>query len=121
MNEEIRNKLLEKYDKDHEFKVNERYSRGGNGTVYTKPDDKFHWLVIEEKGKEDVQVTLTDDTGRIVRKDDYKIKDDELSMVEHKQLFKEKLAINKRKADEYNARRKERGVNVKHEISRERE
>lgn len=52
------------YDRTGEFKKNEKYS-GRYKAVYTKDDDKYHWLVMEPKGASGMEVHLIDTHGRI--------------------------------------------------------
>ena len=52
------------------FKINKKYSRP-NETVYTKDGDKYHWLVVEQKGPGSVEVRQTDEHGKIMAWDTY--------------------------------------------------
>lgn len=63
-------KIKSYYDKAGEFKLNDRYS-GEQGAVYTKDGDKYHWLVLEQKGKSGLEVRQTDGHGRITARDSY--------------------------------------------------
>lgn len=58
------------YDRDGEFKKNEKYS-GRDKAVYTKEGDKYRWLVMEPKGASGMEVTRTDTHGRITARDTY--------------------------------------------------
>ena len=58
------------YDRNGEFKRNEKYS-GKDQTVYTKEGDKYHWLVMEPKGASGMEVTQTDTHGKITARDTY--------------------------------------------------
>ncbi len=53
-----------------EFKVNKKYSRP-HETVYTKDGDKYHWLVVEQKGFGNAEVRQTDEHGKIMAWDTY--------------------------------------------------
>ncbi len=53
-----------------EFKVNKKYSRP-HETVYTKDGDKYHWLVVEQKGPGSAEVRQTDEHGKITAWDTY--------------------------------------------------
>lgn len=52
------------YDRNGEFKRNEKYS-GKDQSVYTKEGDKYRWLVMEPKGASGMEVTQTDTHGKI--------------------------------------------------------
>ena len=70
MKQEYIDKIKSYYDKTREFKLNDRYS-GEQGAVYTKDGDKYHWLVLEQKGKSGLEVRQTDGQGRITARDSY--------------------------------------------------
>lgn len=70
MKREHIDKIKSYYDKAGEFKLNDRYS-GEQGAVYTKDGDKYHWLVLEQKGKSGLEVRQTDGHGRITARDSY--------------------------------------------------
>ena len=70
MKQEYIDKIKCYYDKTGEFKLNDRYS-GELGAVYTKDGDKYHWLVLEQKGKSGLEVRQTDGQGRITARDAY--------------------------------------------------
>ena len=70
MKQEYIDKIKSYYDKTGEFKLNDRYS-GEQGAVYTKDGDKYHWLVLEQKGKSGLEVRQTDEQGRITARDSY--------------------------------------------------
>lgn len=58
------------YDRNGEFKRNEKYS-GKDQTVYTKEGDKYRWLVMEPQGASGMEVTRTDMHGKITARDTY--------------------------------------------------
>lgn len=58
------------YDRNGEFKRNEKYS-GKDQAVYTKEGDKYRWLVMEPKGASGMEVTRTDTHGKIIARDTY--------------------------------------------------
>ncbi len=58
------------YDRNGEFKRNEKYS-GKDQAVYTKEGDKYRWLVMEPKGASGMEVTRTDTHGKITARDTY--------------------------------------------------
>lgn len=60
------------YDTAGEFKQNDRYS-GEQGNVYTKDGDRYHWLVLEQKSGNRLEVRQTDTQGRITARDSYEI------------------------------------------------
>ena len=126
MDRKIKEQLLDIYDKKREFVFNETYSKGNTGQVFTKPDDKFHWLVLDEKGKDHIEVRQTDDTGFITNRDSYKVKDNALELVNSecytnnrhgKISIKDQLARYKAKAVKMN---KNRMVHQKQDRQKER-
>lgn len=70
MKQEDIDKIKSSYDKTGEFKLNDRYS-GEQELVYTKDGDKYHWLVLEQKGENGLEVRQTDGQGRIISRDSY--------------------------------------------------
>lgn len=126
MDGKIKEKLLDIYDKKREFVLNENYSKGNTGQVFIKPDDKSHWLVLDEKGNDHIEVRQTDSTGFITNRDSYKVKDDTLVLTDsevykkgrHGQIsIRDQLEVYKVKAEEIN---KNRNVNQKRNIQKER-
>lgn len=126
MDRRVKEQLLDIYDKKREFVFNETYSKGNTGQVFTKLEDKFHWLVLDEKGKDYIEVRQTDDTGFITNRDSYKVKDKALELVNSecytknrhgKISIKDQLAIYKAKAEEMN---KNRMVHQKQDRQKER-
>ena len=126
MDRRIKEQLLDIYDKKREFVFNETYSKGNTGQVFTKPDDKFHWLVLDEKENGHIEVGQTNNTGFITNRDSYKVKDNALELVNSecytknrhgKISIKDQLAIYKAKAEEIN---KNRTVHQKRDKKKER-
>ena len=70
MKQEHVEKIKGYYDRNGEFKKNEKYS-GKDKSVYTKDGDKYHWLVMEPKGASVMEVSQTDTHGRITARDTY--------------------------------------------------
>ncbi len=70
MKQEHVEKIKGYYDRNGEFKKNEKYS-GKDKAVYTKDGDKYHWLVMEPKGASVMEVSQTDTRGRITARDTY--------------------------------------------------
>ena len=70
MKQEYIDRIVSCYGNTGEFKVNEKYSRP-HETVYTKDEDKYHWLVAEQKGSDSVEVQQTDEHGKITAWDTY--------------------------------------------------
>ena len=64
MKQEHVEKIKGYYDRNGEFKKNEKYS-GKDKAVYTKDGDKYHWLVMKPKGASVMEVSQTDTHGRI--------------------------------------------------------
>ena len=72
MKQEHMDEIKSYYDKAGVFKRNDRYS-GEQGTVYTRAGDNAHWLVMEQKGKNGIEVRLTDENGKITTRDNYEV------------------------------------------------
>ena len=72
MEQEHIDKIKGYYDMAGEFKQNDRYS-GAQVIVYTKDDDRYHWLVLEQKSGNRLEVRQTDAQGRITARDSYEI------------------------------------------------
>ena len=70
MNQTQTKKIKGFYDKNAEFTRNERYSDESQ-TVYTRPEDRYHWLVFEPKTDTRVEVRQTDEHGMITARDSY--------------------------------------------------
>ena len=64
------NRIVGCYGGAGEFKVNKKYSRP-HETVYTRDGDKYHWLVVEQKGFGNAEVRQTDEHGKITAWDTY--------------------------------------------------
>ncbi|NMA50067.1 MAG: hypothetical protein GX947_09965 [Tissierellia bacterium] len=62
--------ILGFYDEDAEFIRNDRYSDDYQ-TVYTRPDDKYHWLVAKPLNNNQLVVHQTDNHGVITAIDTY--------------------------------------------------
>lgn len=62
--------ILRFYNEKAEFKKNERYSDSFQ-SVYTKPDDKYHWLVAKPIDKNRLEIHQTDEHGVITARDTY--------------------------------------------------
>lgn len=62
--------ILGFYDKNTEFVRNDRYSDSYQ-TVYTRPDDKYRWLVAKPLNKNQLEIRQTDDHGVITARDTY--------------------------------------------------
>ena len=62
--------ILGFYDEDSEFIRNDRYSDDYQ-TVYTKRDDKYHWLVAKPLNKNQLVIHQTDNHGVITAIDIY--------------------------------------------------
>ena len=58
------------YDEHAEYVRNDRYSDSSQ-TVYTRPEDKYHWLVAKPQGKNRLEVHQTDEHGVITARDTY--------------------------------------------------
>lgn len=71
MEQEYIEKIKGYYDSQNEYKVSEQYS-GEQGLVYIKENDKYHWLVLEQKDMNKVEVRQTNGHGKIITRDTYK-------------------------------------------------
>lgn len=65
--------ILGFYDENAEFTRNDRYSDSSQ-TVYTRPDDKYHWLVAKPDDTNRLEIHQTDESGRITARDTYESK-----------------------------------------------
>lgn len=77
MKQEEQDKIKGYYDRTGEWKRKERYSEKYM-TVYTKDDDKYHWLVVEE-GIYGIEVQQTKEDGTIIARDYYKSAKNEIT------------------------------------------
>lgn len=101
MKQEHTDKIKSYYDKAGEFKLNDRYS-GEQGAVYTKDGDKYHWLVLEQKGKSGLEVRQTDGQGRITARDAYASEKNTVKCTGVKRLKEEGKGMVSFSADEIN-------------------
>lgn len=101
MKQEHIDKIKSYYDKAGEFKLNDRYS-GEQGAVYTKDGDKYHWLVLEQKGKSGLEVRQTDGQGRITARDAYASEKNTVKCTGVKRLKEEGKGMVSFSADEIN-------------------
>lgn len=101
MKQEHIDKIKSYYDKAGEFKLNDRYS-GEQGAVYTKDGDKYHWLVLEQKGKSGLEVRQTDGQGRITARDAYESEKNTVKCTGVKRLKEEGKGMVSFSADEIN-------------------
>lgn len=62
--------ILEFYDANAEFTRNDRYSDSFQ-TVYTRPNDEFHWLVAKSLDYKRLEIHQTDKHGLITTRDTY--------------------------------------------------
>lgn len=93
LSEKLKNELLEKYDKEHEYELNERFSTKGWQMVFTKPDDKDHWLVFERKSANEIEVHRTDETGFITDRDCYFVSGDKLKLTTSESYVKDRSRV----------------------------
>lgn len=73
------------YDENAEFTRNERYSDSSQ-TVYTKPEDKYHWLVMKPVGADAVEIHQTDEQGVITARDNYQSHNNTIQCVSMERL-----------------------------------
>lgn len=93
IDEKLKTELLAMYDKNHEYELNERFSTKGWQMVFTKPDDKYHWLVFKKKSADQIEVNQTDSTGFITDRDVYAISGDKLKLVSSESYKKDKSKV----------------------------
>lgn len=62
--------ILGFYDENARFTRNDRYSDSSQ-TVYTRPEDKYRWLVAKPLDKNRLEIHQTDEHGRITARDTY--------------------------------------------------
>ncbi len=89
--------ILGFYDENAEFMRNDRYSDSSQ-TVYTRPDDKYHWLVAKPLGNNRMEIHQTDEHGVITARDTY---ESQRNMV--KCLSVERLQADSRKMVQFTA------------------
>ena len=78
-------KILGFYDENAEFVRNDRYSDSSQ-IVYTRPDDKYHWLVAKPQGKNRLEVHQTDEHGVITARDTYESQRNAIKCVDVERL-----------------------------------
>lgn len=83
--------ILGFYDRNQEFQKNDRFS-DRTQSVYTKPDDNSHWLVVIPHDNNRLEIHQTDEHGVITAVDNYESKGNTVSC-----LNVERLQENSRK------------------------
>ena len=84
--------IKEFYDENAEYQRNDRYSDTSQ-SVFTKPDDKYHWLVMKPKGADAVEVHLTDEQGVITARDNYQSQRNTIKCTSMERLSNDKKMI----------------------------
>ena len=77
--------ILGFYDRDQEFQKNDRYSDRSQ-SVYTKPDDNSHWLMVIPHDNKHLEIHQTDKHGVITAIDNYESKGNTVSCLSVERL-----------------------------------
>ena len=72
MNREQEQQLVDYYSATDKYIKSALHSQA-HQSVFTKENDKFQWLVLEQKSKSEVEVRQTDSHGTITARDSYEL------------------------------------------------
>lgn len=72
MNREQEQQLVDYYSATDKYIKSALHSQA-HQSVFTKENDKFQWLVLEQKSKSEVEVRQTDSHGTITARDNYEL------------------------------------------------
>jgi hypothetical protein len=72
MNKRQEQQIVDYYSTTDRYIRSDRYS-DSNQTVFTKENDRYQWLVLEQKSQHDVEVRQTDSHGTITARDNYEL------------------------------------------------
>ena len=72
MNRKQEQQILDYYSTTDEYIRNKAYS-DAHQSVFTKENDKYQWLVLEQKSQCEVEVRQTDNHGIITARDNYEL------------------------------------------------
>lgn len=72
MNKEQEQRIVDYYSTTDKYICSDRHS-DRNQTVYTKENDRYQWLVLEQKSQSQVEVRQTDRHGTITARDSYEL------------------------------------------------
>ena len=72
MNKRQEQQIVDYYSTTDRYIRSDRYS-DSNQTVFTKENDRYQWLVLEQKSQHDVEVRQTDSHGTITTRDNYEL------------------------------------------------
>ena len=72
MNKRQEQQIVDYYSTTDRYIRSDRYS-DSNQTVFTKENDRYQWLVLEQKSQHDVEIRQTDSHGTITTRDNYEL------------------------------------------------
>lgn len=72
MNKRQEQQIVDYYSTTDRYIRSDRYS-DSNQTVFTKENDRYQWLVLEQKSQHDVEIRQTDSHGTITARDNYEL------------------------------------------------
>ena len=72
MNNRQEQQIVDYYSTTDRYIRSSRHS-DGNQSVFTKENDKYQWLMLEQKSRCEVEVTQTDRHGKITARDNYEL------------------------------------------------
>lgn len=72
MNKRQEQQIVDYYSTTDRYIRSDRYS-DSNQTVFAKENDRYQWLVLEQKSQHDVEVRQTDSHGTITARDNYEL------------------------------------------------
>lgn len=72
MNKRQEQQIVDYYSTTDRYIRSDRYS-DSNQTVFTKENDRYQWIVLEQKSQHDVEVRQTDSHGTITARDNYEL------------------------------------------------
>ena len=70
MNKRQEQQIVDYYSTTDRYIRSDCYS-DSNQTVFTKENDRYQWLVLEQKSQHDVEVRQTDSHGTITARDNF--------------------------------------------------
>ena len=72
MNKRQEQQIVDYYSTTDRYIRSDCYS-DSNQTVFTKENDRYQWLVLEQKSQHDVEVRQTDSHGTITARDNFEL------------------------------------------------
>lgn len=94
MNDSQTKRILGFYDEHAEYVKNDRHSDRSQ-TVYTRPEDKYHWLVAKPQGKNRLEIHQTADKVSSLAPEVYS---NLISSIKNRKLYERDHSITERLA-----------------------